>query len=115
MRMARVTVEDCLDKVDSPYELVLVAKERATQLNSGIEPSLERDNDKNTVISLREIAAEKIKVSVPTITERIKKLQEIGVIVGFQAVIDPTKIGLDVAAIITMPSVASKPSISASI
>ena len=63
MRMARVTVEDCIDKVDSPYELVLVAKERATQLNSGIEPSLERDNDKNTVISLREIAAEKIKVS----------------------------------------------------
>ena len=61
--MARVTVEDCIDKVDSPYELVLVAKERATQLNSGIEPLLDRDNDKNTVISLREIAEEKIKVS----------------------------------------------------
>ena len=61
--MARVTVEDCIDKVDSPYELVLVAKERATQLNSGIEPTLERDNDKNTVISLREIAEDKIKVS----------------------------------------------------
>ena len=61
--MARVTVEDCIDKVDSPYELVLVAKERATQLNSGIEPTLDRDNDKNTVISLREIAEEKIKVS----------------------------------------------------
>ena len=61
--MARVTVEDCIDKVDSPYELVLVAKERATQLNSGIEPTLERDNDKNTVISLREIAEDNIKVS----------------------------------------------------
>ena len=61
--MARVTVEDCIDKVDSPYELVLVAKERATQLNSGIEPTIDRDNDKNTVISLREIAEEKIKVS----------------------------------------------------
>jgi len=61
--MARVTVEDCVDKVESPYELVLVAKERATQLNSGVEPTLERDNDKNTVISLREIAEEKIKVS----------------------------------------------------
>ena len=61
--MARVTVEDCIDKVDSPYELVLVAKERAVQLNSGIEPTLDRDNDKNTVISLREIAEEKIKVS----------------------------------------------------
>ena len=61
--MARVTVEDCIDKVESPYELVLVAKERATQLNSGIEPNVEKDNDKNTVISLREIAEEKIKVS----------------------------------------------------
>ena len=61
--MARVTVEDCVDKVDSPYELVLVAKERATQLNSGIEPTLDKDNDKNTVISLREIAEDKIKVS----------------------------------------------------
>ena len=61
--MARVTVEDCVDKVDSPYELVLVAKERATQLNSGIEPTIDKDNDKNTVISLREIAEDKIKVS----------------------------------------------------
>ena len=60
--MARVTVEDCIDKVDSPYELVLVAKERATQLNTGIEPTLDRDNDKNTVIALREIADENIKV-----------------------------------------------------
>jgi len=65
--MARVTVEDCIDKVESPYELVLVAKERATQLNSGSEPTLERDNDKNTVISLREIAEETIKV--PDLTE----------------------------------------------
>jgi len=61
--MARVTVEDCIDKVDSPYELVLVAKERATQLNSGVEPTLDKNNDKNTVISLREIAEDKIKVS----------------------------------------------------
>ena len=61
--MARVTVEDCIDKVESPYELVLVAKERATQLNSGLEPTVERDNDKNTVIALREIANENIKVS----------------------------------------------------
>ena len=60
--MARVTVEDCIDKVDSPYELVLVAKERATQLNSGLEPTVDKEDDKNTVISLREIAEEKIKV-----------------------------------------------------
>ncbi len=60
--MARVTVEDCIDKVESPYELVLVAKERAAQLGSGIEPTLDRDNDKNTVIALREIAEETVKV-----------------------------------------------------
>ena len=65
--MARVTVEDCVDKVESPYELVLVAKERAVQLNSGLEPTLERDNDKNTVIALREIAEDNIKV--PDLTE----------------------------------------------
>ena len=65
--MARVTVVDCIDKVDSPYELVLVAKERATQLNSGLEPTLDRDNDKNTVIALREIAEETIKV--PDLTD----------------------------------------------
>ena len=65
--MARVTVEDCIDKVKSPYELVLVAKERATQLNSGLEPTLDRDNDKNTVIALREIAEETIKV--PDLTD----------------------------------------------
>ena len=65
--MARVTVEDCMDKVDSPYELVLVAKERATQLNSGIEPTLDKDNDKNTVVALREIAEKNIKV--PDLTE----------------------------------------------
>ena len=76
--MARVTVEDCIDKVDSPYELVLVAKERATQLNSGIEPTLEKDNDKNTVISLREIGEG--KVSVKTLEDaainKFRKQQE---------------------------------------
>ena len=73
--MARVTVEDCIDKVDSPYELVLVAKERAVQLNSGLEPTLDRDNDKNTVIALREIAEETIKV--PDLTESaIHKLRK---------------------------------------
>jgi len=61
--MARVTVEDCIDKVESPYELVVVAKERVAQLNSGVEPTVDRDNDKNTVIALREIAVENVKVS----------------------------------------------------
>ena len=60
--MARVTVEDSIDKVESPYQLVLVAKERTAQLNSGVEPTVDKDNDKNTVIALREIAAENVKV-----------------------------------------------------
>ena len=60
--MARVTVEDCIDKVESPYQLVLVAKERTAQLNSGVEPTVDEDNDKNTVIALREIATENVKV-----------------------------------------------------
>ena len=60
--MARVTVEDCVDKVDSPYELVLVAKERAAQLGSGIEPTIDKGKDKNTLIALREIAEENVKV-----------------------------------------------------
>ena len=58
--MARITVEDCLDKFDSRFELVLVASNRARKLHSGEEPTVERDNDKNTVIALREIADETI-------------------------------------------------------
>ena len=54
--MARITVEDCIDKFSSRFELVLVASQRARKLHSGEEPTLERDNDKNTVIALREIA-----------------------------------------------------------
>ena len=60
--MARITVEDCINKVKSAYELVLIAKERAVQLNSGDQPNVDRDNDKNTVIALREIAEEKVSV-----------------------------------------------------
>ena len=54
--MARITVEDCIDKFTSRFELVLVASQRARKLHSGEEPTIERDNDKNTVIALREIA-----------------------------------------------------------
>ena len=54
--MARITVEDCIDKFPSRFELVLVASQRARKLHSGEEPTIERDNDKNTVIALREIA-----------------------------------------------------------
>ena len=62
--MARITVEDCIDKFDSRFELVLVASNRARKLHSGEEPTVERDNDKNTVIALREIADETIKAEV---------------------------------------------------
>tara|TARA_B100000131_G_scaffold318917_1_gene363756 strand:- start:183 stop:605 length:423 start_codon:yes stop_codon:yes gene_type:complete len=58
--MARITVEDCIDKFDSRFELVLVAANRARKLHSGEIPTVEKDNDKNTVIALREIADETI-------------------------------------------------------
>ena len=61
--MARITVEDCLDKVDNQYDLVLLAKERTSQLNSGSEMLVKEDNDKNTVIALREIAEGKVATS----------------------------------------------------
>jgi len=60
--MARITVEDCLEKVENQYDLVLLAKERTSQLNSGAEMLVEADNDKNTVIALREIGDNKIIV-----------------------------------------------------
>ena len=58
--MARITVEDCIDKFPSRFELVLIASNRARKLYSGESPTVEIDNDKNTVIALREIAEETI-------------------------------------------------------
>ena len=73
--MARITVEDCLSKIDSQYDLVLLAKERTTQLNAGSKPLVPEDNDKNTVISLREIGDGKI--SIKTIEDSaINKLRK---------------------------------------
>ena len=60
--MARITVEDCLEKIDNQYDLVLLAKERTVQLNSGSPMLVEEDNDKRTIISLREIADGKVDV-----------------------------------------------------
>tara|TARA_B100001769_G_scaffold263345_1_gene246542 strand:- start:1343 stop:1843 length:501 start_codon:yes stop_codon:yes gene_type:complete len=60
--MARITVEDCLEKVDNQYDLVLLAKERTAQLNAGSQMLVEEDNDKRTIISLREIADGKVDV-----------------------------------------------------
>ena len=65
--MARITVEDCIKKIDSPYDLVLLAKERTSQLNAGAPPLVPANNDKNTVIALREIGEGKVS---------IKKLRE---------------------------------------
>lgn len=62
--MARLTVEDCLDHVDNRFELVLVASKRARQLSMGAEPLVELENDKPTVLALREIAENKINKSV---------------------------------------------------
>jgi len=74
--MARITVEDCLSKIDNQYDLVLLAKERASQLNAGNEPLVPKNNDKNTVISLREIGGGKI--SIKTIEEAaINKLRKV--------------------------------------
>ena len=61
--MARITVEDCIDKFPSRFELVLVASNRARKLHSGETPTVEKDNDKNTVIALREIADETVDIS----------------------------------------------------
>ena len=58
--MARITVEDCLEKIDNQYDLVLLAKERTVQLNSGAQMLVEEDNDKRTIISLREIGDGKV-------------------------------------------------------
>ena len=60
--MARITVEDCLEKVENQYDLVLLAKERTVQLNAGSPMLVEEDNDKRTIISLREIGDGKIDV-----------------------------------------------------
>ena len=74
--MARITVEDCLEKIDSQYDLVLLAKERTSQLNAGEKALVSQDNDKNTVIALREIGDGKI--SLKTLEDSaINKLRKI--------------------------------------
>jgi len=60
--MARITVEDCIDKFETRFELVLVASNRARKLHSGENPTVDKDNDKNTVIALREISVESLNI-----------------------------------------------------
>ena len=74
--MARITVEDCLEKIESQYDLVLLAKERTSQLNAGEKALVPRNNDKNTVLALREIGDGKI--SLKTLEDAaINKLRKI--------------------------------------
>ena len=61
--MARVTVEDCIDKVTNRFELVMVASQRARKIGAGAALLLDRDNDKNPVVALREIAEDKVEVA----------------------------------------------------
>ncbi|GAA0735884.1 DNA-directed RNA polymerase subunit omega [Sphingomonas japonica] len=74
--MARVTVEDCVDKVSNRFDLVLLAAQRAREISGGAELTLDRDRDKNPVVALREIAEE---------TVRPKQLHE-SVVTGLQKV-----------------------------
>ncbi|MEI9989451.1 MAG: DNA-directed RNA polymerase subunit omega [Rhizomicrobium sp.] len=73
--MARVTVEDCVDKVPNRFDLVLISAYRARQLSGGAEPLVDRDRDKNPVVALREIAAKEVKPD-ETKEEYIKSLQK---------------------------------------
>jgi DNA-directed RNA polymerase subunit omega len=73
--MARVTVEDCVDKIPNRFDLVLVVGFRARQLSGGAEPLVERDRDKNPVVALREIAAKEVKPDEAK-EEYIKSLQK---------------------------------------
>ncbi|MEM1090635.1 MAG: DNA-directed RNA polymerase subunit omega [Pseudomonadota bacterium] len=73
--MARITVEDCLEQVDNRFELVLLATRRARQITKGAEPLVELENDKPTVIALREIAGG--EVNARTLEELEKREQEI--------------------------------------
>ena len=76
--MARITVEDCLKKIDSQYDLVLLAKERTSQLNAGEKSLVPEDNDKNTVISLREIGDGKVSIKnlEDSAINKLRKQQE---------------------------------------
>ena len=75
--MARITVEDCLEKIDSQYDLVLLAKERTSQLAAGDKSLVPEEDDKNTVISLREIAEGKISIKTleDSAINKLRKLQ----------------------------------------
>ena len=76
--MARITVEDCLEKINSQYDLVMLANERTSQLNAGDQSLVPKDNDKNTVIALREIGDGKISINTleDSAINKLRKQQE---------------------------------------
>ena len=85
--MARVTVEDCIDKIPNRYDLVMISTQRAKDISSGSPITVARDNDKNPVIALREIAEE--TVSVEDLQKRgkvsgtlIEKMRSMGILDG---------------------------------
>ena len=81
--MARITIEDCLKKIDSQYDLVLLAKERTSQLNAGEAALVPLDNDKNTVVSLREIGEGKVTIKTleDSAINKLRKQQEVSSLV----------------------------------
>ena len=91
--MARLTVEDCLDHVDNRFELVLVASKRARQLSMGAEPLVELENDKPTVLALREIAENKINKSV--LEEEVVPQDDIEAMIEGELLQSPMPMGND--------------------
>ena len=91
--MARLTVEDCLDHVDNRFELVLVAAKRARQLSMGAEPLVELENDKPTVLALREIAENKINKSV--LEEEVVPQDDIEAMIEGELLQSPMPMGSD--------------------
>jgi len=91
--MARLTVEDCLDYVENRFELVLVASKRARQLSMGAEPLVELENDKPTVLALREIAENKINKSV--LEEEVVPQDDIEAMIEGELLQSPMPMGND--------------------
>jgi len=82
--MARITIEDCLKKIDSQYDLVLLAKERTSQLNAGEEALVPLDSDKNTVVALREIGEGKVTIKAleDSAINKLRKQQEVSSLIN---------------------------------
>jgi len=91
--MARLTVEDCLDHVDNRFELVLIASKRARQLSMGAEPLVELENDKPTVLALREIAENKINKTV--LEEKVVPQDDIEAMIEGELLQSPMPMGDD--------------------